>query len=155
VIRRHNQRCLTCDWQDEICVEWFAHPPCPSCGGATERLWSAPAGRGHFVIGDDFIGGRTYHNLGNEPVTIQSRSELRAVLKARGLMEAVSHEGGIEGDRSTHTSRWIGVDLDGAKEMLERHATCPVRSQSADPDAPSDALMRAAQVAWEIESAKL
>jgi hypothetical protein len=155
VIRSYNQRCTSCGWQGEISVAPFTNPPCPTCGSATERLWSAPAGRGHFVIGDDFIGGRTYHNLGNEPMTIQSRSELRAVLKARGLMEAVSHEGGIEGDRSAHTSRWVGIDLAGAKEMLERHAACPVRSQAPDPDAPTDAMMTAAQVAWEIESAKL
>lgn len=155
MIRSYDQHCPACGWRDEIHVEPGTHPSCPTCGGATERLWVAPAGRGHYVIGDEFIGGRTYHNLGHEPMTIQSRSELRAVMKARGLLEAVAHEGGFDGDRSEHTSRWIGVDLTGAREMLERHASCPVRSQAPDPDAPSEATLRAAEMAWEIESAKL
>lgn len=154
--RRHNQHCLSCDWQDEICVEWFVHPPCPKCGGATERLWSAPRG-GHFVIGDEFVGGRVYHNLGHEPVRIQSRSELRAVLRARGLQEYVTHAGGVEGDRSPHTTRWASVDLEAAKVLAERQATtrAPLASADQDPGAPSAETMRLAKIAWEIESAKL
>jgi hypothetical protein len=155
--RRHNQQCLTCDWQDEVIVEWFEQPPCPTCGGATERLWSQPRG-GHFVIGDEFVGGRTYHNLGHEPVTIQSRSELRAVLRARGLQEYVTHEGGTEGgDRSPHTTRWASVDLEAGRILAERQATtrAPLASADQDPSAPSESTVRLAKIAWEIESAKL
>jgi hypothetical protein len=156
VIRSYNQHCTACDWQGEIHVEPFTHPPCPTCGGATERLWSTPRG-GHFVIGDEFVGGRTYHNLGPEPVTIQSRSELRAVLKARGLQEFVTHEGSVEGDRSAHTTRWASVDLEAGRVLAERQATtrAPLSSADRDPGAPSEATMRAAKIAWEIENAKL
>jgi hypothetical protein len=158
VIRSYNQRCTSCDWQDEIHVEPFANPPCPSCGGATERLWSAPRGGGHFVIGDEFVGGRVYNNLGHEPVTIQSRSELKAVLRARGLQEYVTHEGGTEGgDRSPHTTRWASVDLEAGRILAERQATtcAPLASADQDPGAPSAETMRLAKIAWEIESAKL
>jgi hypothetical protein len=156
VIRSYNQRCLSCDWQDEIQAEPFANPPCPTCGGATERLWSAPRG-GHFVIGDEFVGGRVYNNLGHEPMVIQSRSELRAVLKARGLREYVTHEGGTEGDRSAHTTRWASVDLEAGRVLAERQATtrAPLASADQDPSAPSESTMRLAKIAWEIESAKL
>jgi hypothetical protein len=157
VIRSYDQHCLSCDWQAEIHAEPFTNPPCPTCGGATERLWSTPRG-GHFVIGDEFVGGRTYHNLGHEPVTIQSRSELKAVLRARGLQEYVTHEGGTEGgDRSAHTTRWASVDLEAGRVLAERQATtrAPLASANQDPSAPSESTMRLAKIAWEIESAKL
>jgi len=35
-------RCLTCDLKSELLVKSDAKPPCPSCGGDTKRLISAP-----------------------------------------------------------------------------------------------------------------
>lgn len=35
-------RCLTCDLKSELLVKPDAKPSCPSCGGDTKRLISAP-----------------------------------------------------------------------------------------------------------------
>lgn len=62
-----------------------------------------------FAVIDDTItgGARFFENLGPEPVYIETKSQLRAELKARGLREHVRHVGEKGSDRSRNTSRWI------------------------------------------------
>jgi hypothetical protein len=67
-------------------------------------VWTASAN----IHGDDqFIGGKTFENLGHEPVTVHSRSELKREMDKRGLREAVRHVGTQGSDKNPRTSRWF------------------------------------------------
>lgn len=60
------------------------------------------------VIDDQLPGGpQMLENLGHEPVYVETKSQLRSEMAARGLRSAVRHVGSRDGDRSAHTSRWI------------------------------------------------
>ena len=60
------------------------------------------------VIDDQITGGaRYFENLGHEPVWIETKSQLRAELKARGLMPKVQHVGDKGSDKSKNTTRWV------------------------------------------------
>lgn len=68
-------------------------------------------------------GGKTFENLGNEPRTFYSPSELNRYLKAHNLEPMVRHQPIPGTDRSPYTTSWAAVSqetLDGAKAMLER-----------------------------------
>jgi len=68
------------------------------------REWTCTAA----IHGDDkFIGGMVIENLGHDPVTVYSRSELKREMDARGLEPMVRHVGEPGSDRSKHTTRWI------------------------------------------------
>ena len=123
---RHSQHCLACDWAADIFVAVGEHPPCPVCGSATERLW---VGRSATVNDDSWPGGRVFENLGDQPVTLYSRSELRRELKSRGLEEMVRHMPVPGSDRSPHTTNWDVPSEHGlreAKAILERVGTVTV-----------------------------
>ena len=77
--------------------------PC-ACGGTRHRVW---LGHAAAVIDDTWVGGKTFENLGHEPVTCYSRTEYKRELAKRSLQEKVRHVGRPGGDRSEHTSRWI------------------------------------------------
>lgn len=102
---KHDQRCTACDWADEVIVAPYEHPPCPSCGGATERYY--PIGVTRQVISDEIIGGRWVENIDVKPIWVESKSHLRRELRARGLDEKVQHRGTQDSDKSQHTSRWV------------------------------------------------
>lgn len=88
---------MTCDQcGKELQVgEW---PFCPH--GFSERPFA--------VIDDSIAGGpRYFENLGHEPVFIESKSQLRAELAARGLREHVRHVGEQGSDKAKQTQRWI------------------------------------------------
>lgn len=60
------------------------------------------------VIDDQIVGGaRFFENLGHEPVWIESKSQLRAEMAARGLREKVRHVGEKGSDQSRNTTRWV------------------------------------------------
>jgi hypothetical protein len=66
-------------------------------------------------------GGKTFENLGHEPVTFYSPTEKARYLRQHGIEEYVRHQPVPGSDRSPHTTRWNAVpDLDGARQMLER-----------------------------------
>jgi hypothetical protein len=118
---------------------------CPKCGGTIE-IGGWPFCPDHSpgrtsAIGDDFIGGRVYENLGHEAVYIESRSHLKRELKARGLVEMVRHVPG-----SPHTTSWASVDLDAAKALAERQAH--TRATNSEPE-PSPATVAAVKRAFE------
>ncbi|MGV1037706.1 MAG: hypothetical protein ACOYD0_11880 [Candidatus Nanopelagicales bacterium] len=100
----HYQCCKTCEWQDEIFVEPFENPPCPKCGGETERLW---IGSSAAVIDDTIIGGMVVENLAPDPITFYSKSEHKRYLKEHGFVQKVRHVGEEGSDKSQHTTRWV------------------------------------------------
>lgn len=93
---------------------------------------------------DDIPGGRTYENLGPEPVTVYSRSELRRELKARGLEEMVRHVPVPGSDRSPHTSSWTGVDLEAGRILAERQAHTRASGSHYTPNPENIALIKQA-----------
>ncbi len=102
---RFDQHCTSCAWTGEVIAKPHEHPPCPTCGGTTERYY--PIGGRRQVISDEIIGGKWFENLGPTPVFIESKSHLRRELAARGLTEKVQHVGVRGSDHNPHTSRWI------------------------------------------------
>lgn len=103
---RFDQHCQSCTWTGEVIVKPFEHPPCPACGGQTERYYPI-GGQANGVIGDEFVGGKWIENLGHEPVFIESRSHLKREMAARNLEHRVRHVGVPGSDHSPATSRWI------------------------------------------------
>lgn len=124
---RHTQHCLTCSWQADLIVSAGVHPPCPECGGATERVWSASAA----VHGDecDYID----HNLGPKPIRIRSWSEMRRLENALGVRPSVRHVEHPWGPKHNHTVDWSKIACDdytarNVRELLERAFADPIES---------------------------
>ena len=116
---RFDQRCVTCQWEGEVFARPFEMPACPQCGGGTERVRR----RAVEVRDDAFIGGLTLENLGDEPVTVYSRSELARELKARNLEPMVRHVPIPGTDKSPHTTNWnvpCAYTLEAARALVER-----------------------------------
>jgi hypothetical protein len=83
---QHHQQCKNvegCGWRSVIDVEPGEHPPCPWCGGETERLWLS----GISTFRDDIPGGLTVENYGPHPITFYSHSERRRYMQKQGLHE--------------------------------------------------------------------
>ena len=105
--------------QDDIWAVYGSFPPCPTCGAATTPRIS----RRGAVRDDSFIGGRTFENLADHPVTFHSKTAYRAYLKRHNLEECVRHVPMKGSDKSPHTVRWGGIareTLEGATKLLER-----------------------------------
>lgn len=98
-----------CGWWRLDCYEPInaPDPGCPECGGPTARVWLMGQRHRVTIIGDDIPGGMTLDNLGHEPVTVYSRTELKRIMDARGLQHFVRHVGEQGSDKSKHTTRWI------------------------------------------------
>lgn len=131
---RYGQYCPVCGWRDDITAAPFEMPPCPHCGHPTDRLWT---GTSASVAQDSWEGGKTFENLGPDPVTVYSRSELKRVLKERNLQEFVRHVPLPGTDKSPHTTNWdvpSPYTLEAAKALVTR-----VGRKAADPPAPEDA----------------
>lgn len=80
-------------------------PKCPQCGAETVRVWKT---FGPAIHGDDkFIGGKTFHNIAHEPITVHSRSELKRAMDKHGVRPFVRHQPSQGSDKSKHTSRWV------------------------------------------------
>lgn len=147
----HSQHCLVCPWSAEIDVAAFVNPDCPACGGTTERLW---VGRTTTVVSDEFAGGKTFENLGDTPVTVYSKSELRREMQARGLEEFVRHVPVPGSDKSPHTTNWDVPSqrtLDNARALLER-VGAPVAPTRREPEGvgplATPALVKQVAEAW-------
>ena len=101
---RFDQKCLACDWSAEIVVAPREMPPCPRCGGKTERYY--PIGGTRYVVGDEFVGGKWIENIDVRPIWVESKSQLRREMAKRGLESKVRHIGTQDSDKSAHTTRW-------------------------------------------------
>lgn len=114
---------------------------CDRCGGDLDTgdhgIGCCPLERGrHRRATSDvtWAGGKTFENLGHEPVTFYDKSSYTRYLKAHGISEFVRHVPVPGSDKSPHTTSWAGVSqytLDGAKAMLERSG------KASDAPAPS------------------
>lgn len=84
---------------------------CEKCSRALEigDFPFCPHGRSTIKVIDDQIAGgaRMFENLGEKPVYIETKSQLKAELAARRLKPMVRHVGTKDGDRSANTTRWI------------------------------------------------
>lgn len=102
--KKYDQHCTAgCGWHAEIYAQPGCHPPCPVCGGKTERIYLG----GYGVIPDEIPGGLVVENLGHEPVKVYSKSELKFEAEKRGLSQKVRHIGSPGSDKNPNTSRWI------------------------------------------------
>ncbi len=101
----HDRVCPTCGWvkADHYQPRTEATVLCPE-GHVTDIVY---VGASFAVHGDDaFVGGKTFENMGHEPVTVYSRSEYKRELAARGLQEFVRHVDRADGEKA-HTKRWV------------------------------------------------
>lgn len=97
-------RCPECAYEAEGLVRaGEEHRVCPTCCVFMTPIYKATAR----VIADDIPGGLVVENLGPTPITVYSKSELRAVAASRGLMHYVQHRPEQGSDKSKFTSRWI------------------------------------------------
>lgn len=88
------------------------------CNGDPHKHGAPILGRGADVT---WPGGKTFENLGDQPVTLYSPAELKQHLKATNQEEFVRHMPVPGTDKSPHTTRWTAVpDMEAAKAMLER-----------------------------------
>jgi len=102
-VNKYDQHCGSCGWTAEIFAMPGEHPACPECGGATERIYLG----GYGMVGDEIPGGMVVENLGHNPVTVYSKSQLKFEAEKRGLVNSVKHVGIPGTDKSPHTTRWI------------------------------------------------
>lgn len=110
---------------------------CDKCGAdLAVGSWPwCPHERGMFnAQANDIPGGLTLENLGHEPVTVYSRSELKREMQARGLVEFVRHVPVPGSDKSPHTTSWSSVDLEAGKALAERQAHTRYIAPSERPD---------------------
>lgn len=145
---RFDQRCPTCQWQGEVIVEPFVNPACPTCGGQTERLWVSSAD----IHGDEIPGGLEIENLGPDPITFYSKSEIVKEARRRGLEPMVRHVPLPGTDRSPYTTNWAVASpwmLEQAKVLLERVERERASSPQPEPDGPG--AITAAQVKAIVE----
>ncbi len=118
---------LLCDQQHvqrDVLATYGAFPVCPTCGAPTHPDVSRKGG----VRDDSFIGGRTFENLSNQPMTFYSKTDYRRYLKSRNLEEFVRHAPPPGSDKSPHTVKWGGIapeTLEGARLLLERVGLAP------------------------------
>ena len=126
---RFDQQCA-CGWQGEIVAAPFENPPCPSCGGATERLWRSSAS----VNGDEIPGGVWIENLGPQPIRFDSKHDIVRYAKAHGMEPMVRHVPIPGTDKSPHTTNWAVTSpyqLEAATALVARMGT--VMSPPNDP----------------------
>jgi hypothetical protein len=95
-----------CGWERADVFEHHGQPsPCGACGKPTTHVWRSSMSAG--VIPDEYTKPWVSENLGHEPVTIYSRSQLKREMDARGLRPFVRHVGEPGSDKSSRTSRWV------------------------------------------------
>ena len=105
--------------REDVLTRYGVYPACQTCGEATTPLLRQRAA----VRDDTFLGGQTFHNLADRPVTFSSKTAYRDYLQRHGIAEAVRHVPVPGSDKSPHTERWGGIaqeTLDGATAMLTR-----------------------------------
>ncbi len=79
-----DSKCTACDWTSERWEKSGVCPPCPLCGAPTEHCWKPNTNR---YVQDQIPGGLVLDNLGGQPITVDSWSERKRVMKERGYHE--------------------------------------------------------------------
>jgi hypothetical protein len=111
---------------------------CPDCGAeyGVGCWYACPhepihAGRGADVT---WPGGKTFENLGHDPVTFYSPAEKYQYLKTHGIAEFIRHQPVPGTDKSPHTTSWASgfspEYLAGVSEMLARVGKSSSTSES-------------------------
>lgn len=118
----YNRRCLACAYDTDFAWESVAdpHPPCPECGGTTERYM---AGRSPMIIPDTYSTPIVDSVMTKQKQVHYSRSERKARMKNNRLREFERWTSGNESDKSCVMPRWGGMSqsiLDGWKEFFNR-----------------------------------
>jgi hypothetical protein len=123
-----------CDYTCRACDvvlrdSWATTAPlCRFCSTRMDKLIA----RGG-VRDDSWIGGKTFENLGHDPVTFYSKTDYRRYLKTHGIEEFHRHTPPPGTDKSDQTTSWASVTqetLDGAAAMLERVGQAKGRTPS-------------------------
>lgn len=112
---RYNQSCMGCEWKAEIVADPFMCPPCPKCGGCTERTWH---GEATAIERDEIPGGQIFENGLPEPTRFFSHSEHRKALAERGL----EIQAKWAGEHDKYMTNWAAgtVDLEAAAALVSR-----------------------------------
>jgi hypothetical protein len=113
---------------------------CDRCGRTLEvGMWPfCPHERGSSDPVDvTWPGGKTFENLGHEPVTFYHRSDYVRYLRQHHLEEMVRHQPLAGSDRSPHTTSWSAVSaetLANATALVTRvtRGTAPARPSLVD-----------------------
>ena len=88
------------------------------------------------------------YNLGPEPIHITSRAQRAAIMKERGLREAIWHIPMPGSDKSPHTRSW---DTPCAYTMEQARILVSRQGQGRDPDAGRLETLR---TGWEYNPVK-
>lgn len=82
---RHDHRCKACGKVFERLVKWDEREAICACGGAAERIYLST-----IAAQDDTLPGgpRLMHNLGDTPMWVETKTELRRIMNDRGLVFA-------------------------------------------------------------------
>lgn len=93
------------------CGTTHPHEPCEACGQIVHvGEWPfCPHGKPYGTAIDDQLAGgpQWIENLGDQPVYVETKSQLAREARARGRVPFVRHAPGPSGDRSKHTTRWV------------------------------------------------
>ena len=82
---RHDYLCQVCGAVFELVQPWDQHRTLCRCGGAADRVYRLS----QHVIDDTLPGGpRWMHNLGDTPIWVETKTELRQIMTERGLVPA-------------------------------------------------------------------
>lgn len=145
---RFDQRCLSCEWVDEVIVKPFENPACPQCGGPTEHVWQTAAK----LHRDEIPGGQVIENLSHEPMTFYSKSEIVKEARRRGLEPFVRHVPVPGSDKSPHTTSWDAVSpwqMEQAKQLLERVGRPAAPEPEPTPDVGPVATPELVEAVWD------
>ncbi len=83
---RHDHECRGCRKVFEQVVRWDERTVACACGQPADRVYRANSAS---VQDDTLTGGaRWMHNLGHEPVWVETKTQLRQEMAARGLVPA-------------------------------------------------------------------
>ena len=115
----YDLKCANGHTEVDVWASYGTYTPCPTCGGDRQP----DVQRRGAVLDDSFIGGKTFENLADTPVTFYSRTKYRQYLREHRIEEFVRHAPLPGSDKSPYTEKWGGIapeTLEGARLLLER-----------------------------------
>ena len=81
---RHDFQCGACQQEFERVVRWDEREATCACGGLAQRVYRTAR-----VQDDTLTGGPRYmHNLGDTPIWVETKTQLKQIMQERGLVPA-------------------------------------------------------------------